>query len=177
MNKIKVLIYGDSLCYNLPINCKSNETCDINIEYDVESFPGKTVEWMIKHENEKNIHSLTHILNINKRSTGKVYDVVILCAGINDIENGSPILDVIKNLLILQSICRKNKIKNIVATFLYENYDEFNRCYELLSKNDINFCEFFLDVTSEMKDNDNLHLNEIGKKEFVNYLNQFIRSI
>ncbi len=160
---MKILIFSDSLCENLPIVNTSTH------QYHIESFPGRLVEEVIRSEIYPDGSSLSACLNEDQ------YDVVVICFGINDLGHGLTPDSVIKNLLSLHAICRQHQISQIIGLFLHANdYEQFNEMYELQSGDDIEFCEFFLNVTPRDLAKDQFHLSQHGKHQLLADLKKMI---
>ncbi len=160
---VNILIFSDSLCYNLPISNTSKR------QYHIESFPGRLVAEVIESEKKKSCESLSYFLKEDN------YDVVVICFGINDLGHGLAMPSVIQNLLYLHQICRQHQIKRIIVMYLNaEYYMEFNQMYSLQSAEDIEFCEFFLNLKPGDLSNDGLHLSNKGKQRLVNDLCRMI---
>ncbi len=152
--KRKVLCFGDSILQHVAMEDS------LEFEYHVESFPGKLAQ---------DLHfDLTTALEEAK------YDVVVLCAGVNDLGHGRLPQDVVDSLLELHKICTHHKC-GIIAVYLhYPMFEHFNELYDEQSDANVRFCTFFYNAVVDDFEDDAFHLSAAGQDHFANCIHEMV---
>jgi len=144
---VDVLVFSDSLCAGLKLS----------MPHHVESLPGAMAE------------DAAELLDALLKED--IYDIVVICFGINDLGNGRTTSAVISDLLNMHDICRQNGITKIIGMTLPKRYDSFNDLYTSRSSPDVLCNEFFFLVESKYY-KDGLHLTRRGLKKLAESLEE-----
>ena len=157
----RILIYTDELCHQLPF------TNTPQYHYEFRSFPGQTLDSLVYSQ---------EVIPLSSDLREQHYHAVIICLGQNDLDRHRSQESVVRNLLQLHDICRRHNVRQIIGLFLdSRRYREFNHLYELMSGDDIYFCNYFMDLRWENFRSDGQHMNLAGQLRLVQSLNRLIR--
>jgi lysophospholipase L1-like esterase len=113
--------------------------------------------------------------NLKYHLEQKSYDVVVLIGGSNDLANDSTPKFCIDNLMRMHRQCKQTKVVLTIGVTLL--HDEFNQQYlERCKWVDVPVCHFLHEeMDTSLIDDDGIHLNAKGKKEFSFALRQTIK--
>ena len=150
-NSCKILVIGDSLVDGLTID-----------NSHIEVYYGFTFQDFIDLE-DRHIGLSFYLSEDNYR------EVVIVC-GINDIQNGYTICEILDNITILLNNC---KAKITLCGLL--NQEDYNKQLEKYCvKNKYIYCDFYEDLLLDDLDNDGVHLNWNGKRKVSELFNSVL---
>ena len=155
MARRKILCFGDSLFENLPMEDS------LEFEYHIECFPVKLA---------KDMHA-----DLNIALKESKYDVVVLCAGVNDLGHGLLPQDVVNSLLELHNICSQHQCDVIAVNLHSPMFELFNELYDEQSDANMQFCTFFYHAkVNDFDSDDNIHLSAEGKDHFATCIHEII---